>query len=144
MFLAVVSLSGRPIALGVVGLLLILFAVLFLVGKDSAFTPAQQRKTFRFGFWDILLVVGLFMVIYPVLNLFPHDGDISIRNRYGSPYHALVYLALLFAFICHAGMMILLKKVRQKWAMDDLEKRRKRAGNKAKGRSGHKTRKRAQ
>ena len=53
-----------------------------------------------------------------------------------------VSLALLFAFICHAGMMILLKKVRQKWAMDDLEKRRKRAGNKAKGRSAHKTRKR--
>ena len=58
MFLAVVSLSGRPIALGVVGLLLILLAVLFLVGKDSAFTPAQQRKTFRFGFWDILLVAA--------------------------------------------------------------------------------------
>lgn len=143
MILADVSISGRLITLSVVGLLLILLSLLFLVSKDSSFTPARQRKTFHFGFWDILLVAGLFMVIYPILSLFPHDGDVTIRNRYGSPYHPLCYLALLFAFICHTGIMILLKKVRQKWAVDDLEERRKKSGNKANGRSRQKTRKHA-
>ncbi len=141
MIVADVSISGRLITLSVVGLLLILLSVLFLVSKDSSFTPARQSKTFHFGFWDILLVAGLFMVIYPILSLFPHDGDVTIRNRYGHPYRALYYLALLFAFICHAGIMILLKKVRQKWALDDLERRRKKAGNKANGHSRPKTRK---
>ena len=143
MILAEISISGRLITLSVVGLFLILLSVLSLVSKDSSFTPARQSKTFHFGFWDILLVAGLFMVIYPILSLFPHDGDVTIRNRYGHPYRALYYLALLFAFICHAGIMILLKKVRQKWAINDLEERRKKSGNKANRRSRQKTRRRA-
>ena len=83
------------------------------------------------------------MVIYPILNLFPQDGDVTIRNKYGRPYHPLCYLALLFAFICHTGIMILLKKVRQKWAMNDLEERRKKSGNKEHRRSRQKMRKHA-
>ncbi len=143
MILAEVSISDRLIPLSVVGLLLILLSVLSLVGKAPSFTPAKQSKTFHFGFWDVLLVAGLFMVICPILNLFPHDGDVTIRNRYGRHYNALCYLALLFAFIFHSGIMILLKKVRRKWAMDDLEGRRKKSGNKANGRSRPKTRKRS-
>ncbi|MBQ7023016.1 MAG: hypothetical protein IJN29_05505 [Akkermansia sp.] len=140
MILANVSISDSLITLSVVGLLLILLSVLFLVSKDSSFTPSRQNKTFHFGFWDILLVAGLVMVIYPILNLFPQDGDVTIRNKYGRPYHPLCYLALLFAFICHSGIMILLKKLQQKWAMDDLEKRRKKPGIKTNGRSRQKTR----
>lgn len=143
MFLADVSISGRLITLGVVGLLLILLSLLFLVSKDSSFTSVRQSKTFYFGFWDILLVAGLFVVIYSILNLFPHDGDVTIRYRNGSHYNPLIYLALLFAFISHSGIMILLKKVRQKWAIDDLEERRKKSGNKANRPSGQKTRKHA-
>lgn len=143
MILADVSISGRLITLSVVGLLLILLSVLSLVSKDSSYTPGRQSKTFHFGFWDILLVAGLFMVIYPILNLSFPDGDITIRNRYGRPYYALFHIALLFAFICHFVMMILLKKVRRKWAMDDLEERRKKSGSKTKGRTRQKTRKRA-
>ncbi|MEE1265440.1 MAG: hypothetical protein UHH87_04055 [Akkermansia sp.] len=143
MILAEVSISSRLITLSVVGLVLILLSVLSLVNKDSSFTPARQSKTFHFGFWDILLVAGLFMVLYPILNLFPHDGDVTIRNRYGHPYHGLCYLALLFAFICHTGIMILLKKIRQNWAMNDLEERRKKSGNKAHRRSRQKMRKHA-
>lgn len=55
--------------------------------------------------------------------------------RYGTPHHALYYLALPLAFIGHLGIMTWLKKVRQKWAMDDLEERRKKSGNKANERS---------
>lgn len=141
MILAEVSIS---LPLSVVGLLLILLSVLSLVSKDSSFTPAGQSKRFHFGLWDILLVAGLFMVIYPLLwKLFPHDGDVMRRNRYGQPYRALYFLALLFTFSCHMGIMILLKKVRQKWAMDDLKERRKKSGYKANRRSGQKTRQRA-
>ena len=143
MILANVSISDRLITLSVIGLLLILLSVLFLVSKDSSFTLSRQSKTFHFGFWDILLVAGLVMVIYPILNLFPQDGDVTIRNKYGRPYHPLCYLALLFAFICHTGIMILLKKVRQKWAMNDLEERRKKSGNKEHRRSRQKMRKHA-
>ena len=143
MILANVNISDRLITLSVVGLLLILLSVLFLVSKDSSFTLSRQSKTFHFGFWDILLVAGLVMVIYPILNLFPQDGDVTIRNKYGRPYHPLCYLALLFAFICHTGIMILLKKVRQKWAMNDLEERRKKSGNKEHRRSRQKMRKHA-
>ena len=143
MILANVSISDRLITLSVVGLLLILLSVLFLVSKDSSFTLSRQSKTFHFGFWDILLVAGLVMVIYPILNLFPQDGDVTIRNKYGRPYHPLCYLALLFAFICHTGIMILLKKVRQKWAMNDLEERRKKSGNKEHRRSRQRMRKHA-
>ncbi|MDO5471442.1 MAG: hypothetical protein Q4F38_09095 [Akkermansia sp.] len=61
MILAEVSIS---LPLSVVGLLLILLSVLSLVSKDSSFTPTGQSKRFHFGLWDILLVAGVFMVIF--------------------------------------------------------------------------------
>ncbi len=135
MILADVSISGRLITLCVVGLLLILLSVVFLVSKDTSLTAARQSKTSHFGFWDILLMAGVFMVICPILNLFLHDVNVMIRNRYGTPHHVLYYLGLPSAFIGYCGIMILLKKVRQKWAMEDLEKRRKKARNKSNRRS---------
>lgn len=130
--LADVNIPGCVIPLIVIGLVLILLAALLLVSEDSSYSPSGRDRIFHFGFWDILLLAGCFMVFVPVLYLFSPDTDLTMRNRYGRTYNPLHYLALVFAFLCHAGVKSLLKKWRQKWAREDLEKRRKKSGNKSK------------